>query len=178
VLEQPWPPPGPGPQQPRDAHRQHWVNDARRRPPVRGLGAPSSGSDGWGERPGREPAVRRRADHAHRHDGDERDGVERTGRDGVRRPGGPARDCQDPDRAHPSPARWVPAEEWIPDPKPAPEQRWTPEQDWLAAFTDPRGTAVQPLARPRGTRRRWVTVGAALLAVGAALAVALVTVGA
>ncbi|MBF0687987.1 MAG: hypothetical protein IR158_09515 [Cellulomonas sp.] len=174
MLEQPWPPAGPGPQQPRDAHRQHWANDACRRPPLRGVGTPSSGPDGWGERPGREPAVRRRADHAQRHDGDERDRGERTGRDGVRGPGGPARDGQNPDRAQPSPARWVPAEAWIPDPKPAPERRWSPEQDWLAAFADRREAAVPPLARPHGATRRRVAVGAAVLALGAALAVALV----
>ncbi|MCC2313404.1 hypothetical protein [Cellulomonas xiejunii] len=173
MLEQPWPSPGPGPQQPRDAHRQHWANDARHRPPTGGAAA-SSGPDAWGERPAREPAVRRRADHVHRDDGVARDGVERSGHeDGVGRPDAPARDGREPARRRPSSARWVPAEEWIPDPTPAPEQRWSPEQDWLAAFADRGETAEPPSARSRARRGRWVVAGAAVLVLGVALGVGL-----
>ncbi|MBO3089572.1 hypothetical protein [Cellulomonas dongxiuzhuiae] len=170
MLEQPWPPPGAGPRQPRDAHGLQWANDVRRalvRP------APSSGSDPWADVTGRQPAARRRgAEEQGRHEG-----PERAGRDH----GDPEDHASAPRDAggrgaRPLPARWVPQEAWIPDPAPAPEQRWTPEQDWLNAFAARREAASQEPAVSPAARRWWVLAGVAVPSLGSvvALVVALV----
>lgn len=162
MLDQPWPPPGPGPQQPRDAHRQHWANDVR--PAVSPPGDPWVGS-------GREPAARRRADDALRHD--DTDTAPR---------GLPPFDPRDLDardlepRERPAsrrlPARWVPEEEWIPQPTVSPEQLWTQEQDWLAAFA-----ARQVVAPPVRTRRwalRYLVAAGCAVVLAATVVVVLV----
>lgn len=172
MLEQPWPPAAPGPQQPRDAHRQHWANDAHRRPPVAGGGTPSS-AGAWGGGAAREPAVRR-ADRARWTDGD---GAGRVGAErGVPGPDGPdgvGRVHDGDGWRRPSGARWVPAEAWIPDPTPAPEQRWTPEQDWLAAFADRREAPVAAPVVPRRRVGRRVAAGAVALGLVVAVLTAL-----
>ncbi|MBO0924492.1 hypothetical protein J1G44_08345 [Cellulomonas sp. zg-ZUI199] len=164
VLAQPWPPPAPGPRQPRDAHGSVWANDVGRAL-VRRAGPPFPTVDavapaGW---PTADPATRRRRGQGQR---------------GERDPwvsDGPEPDA--PARARPLPARWLPQEEWIPDPAPAPEQRWTPEQDWLGLFAAQAGPrpadehALPPPPRGRG----WLVAVAAVLplALVAALVAAL-----
>ncbi|GIG41576.1 hypothetical protein [Cellulomonas phragmiteti] len=164
MLEQPWPPPAPGPQQPRDAHGAQWANDAARR--ARGPARAASSdpdAEAWGDLPGRERVARRRVT-------DER-----------RERGGRGHDDQDADgrehdhRPRPLPARWVPQEEWIPDPWPAPEQRWTPEQDWLSVFAArEEAVAAAPVDAPRGARRWWLLAGALLTGLGAVVALVVV----
>lgn len=168
MLEQPWPPPLPGPRQPRDAHAAHWADDVRRA--HRGASAGGvSDADLWADLLRHEHAERRRvaddlwtADAAdgHPHDAPE-----------VRRPG--ARTDRGAHRG--LAASWVPQEEWIPDPSPPPEQRWTPEQDWLTAFAERPATAL--LLDPPPPRRwgRWLGVAlAAVLPLAAAVALVVV----
>lgn len=157
MLAQPWPPPAPGPQQPRDAHGSVWANDVRRAL-VRRAGPPFPTVDAVASagRPGADPVTRRRRGPRPRA---ERHPWVPAGPG----PGAPAR---------PLPARWQPQEEWIPDPTPAPEQRWTPEQDWLSLFAaqdDPPGADAQAPVVAR-TGRRW------LVAVAVALPLALAAV--
>lgn len=153
MLEQPWPPPAPGPQQPRDAHGEQWANDVRRltRRPVRAAGR---ATDFWSDLPGREPVARRRA-------GDDVRGHE------------PAAPPAGERHGRPLVARWQPQEEWIPDPTPSPEQRWSPEQDWLSAFADV-APATPPVTAgaPRSTRRWWL-LAAAVPVVGAVVGLVL-----
>ncbi len=127
MLDQPWPPPAVGPQQPRDAHAGMWANDVRRaqRPARAGRGALDT--TWWPDVVGGASVRRRRADA-------ERDGEAgpwepadqpREGGGAAERSGGPF-----------TGARWMPQEGWIPQPTTSPEQRWTPERDWLTAFAD------------------------------------------
>lgn len=167
MLDLPWPPAEPGPQQPRDAHAHHWSNDVARLGdgPARG-GSSAVRRATRDERHDRAPVVRGRA-------GDmfgRRDASDAEGRD---------RDATAHDTARPEaerharphlPARWVPQEEWIPDPSPSPEQRWTPEQDWLAAFADaaPAVDADPAPAARRASTLRWLVAGGGVLLVGLA----------
>lgn|GEM_PF-1503859 len=121
MFDPPWPPPGPGPRQPRDAHGRHWSNDVRRACGGRGRPVSDLELTAWWDLPGGEPATRRRSPDEGRHGELEPRPVDGPGPGVTRRP---------------IPARWVPEEEWIPDPSPAPEQRWTPERDWLSVFAD------------------------------------------
>lgn len=168
MLDQPWPPPGPGPRQPRDAHARAWSDDLRRATPPRRPDAP--GAPGI---PGGAPAARRRVADERHHGGHD------AWTPDARTP--------EPDAAAPAPApatdrtafpgaRWLPQEEWIPDPTPAPEQRWTPEQDWVAAFAEPPGGAIEPVADVRGAGRRWGIAVAVLAPVVAVVAVVLALV--
>lgn len=154
MLEQPWPPPLPGPHQPRDAHAAHWANDARR-----ALGAgPAAGvsdEDMWADLLRHEHAERRRvADDARTAEvGDAHDAPD------PRAPGARGERGARPGLA----ARWVPQEEWIPDPAPPPEQRWTPEQDWLAAFAErPAGALLLDPPTPRRWGR-WLGIALAVV---------------
>ncbi|WP_432457388.1 hypothetical protein [Cellulomonas iranensis] len=163
MLDHPWPPPSPGPQQPRDAHGAAWRNGTR----PRHAAAPSRpGASGWPDLAG-EPAARRRHDDArsaNRDDREDRGGPWRAGR-----PEGEA-----PRGRLPAPGTsWEPAAAWIPQPTPAPEQRWTPEQDWLTAFAA--APAVAPVRPRRAALRVWgpvLAVAVPLVLVLAAVALA------
>lgn len=169
MLEQPWPPPADGPQQPRDAHGGFWRNDARLRPSRRGDDAAWSDAvlpeSAWADL---EHAMRRAVDDVFHADDD--------------RQVAPAEPLPAvPDGPGPSATRWDPAEEWIPAPRTAPERAWTPERDWVEAFGRP---APAPPARTVARRRRWLLLAAGVsvaLAAGALALVAtwgpLVTVG-
>lgn len=173
MLDLPWPPVEPGPQQPRDAHAPHWSNDVRRLAGgTRGTGPSPAACGAWDELHDRAPVVRGRA-------GDmfgRRDASDTLGRDRD----AAAHDTPRPEAARPAPqrlpARWVPQEEWIPDPTPSPEQRWTPEQDWLAVFAAaaPTADAAPTPAARRASTLRWLVAGGSVLLIGlAAIVVAL-----
>ncbi|ADG73040.1 hypothetical protein Cfla_0120 [Cellulomonas flavigena DSM 20109] len=168
MLDELWPPPFPGPHQPRDAHAAHWGNDVRRRFGGTSAGAVSD-DDLWADLLRHEHAERRRATDdawtADAADGHPHDVPEVRGT-GSRPDRGARRGL---------PASWVPQEEWIPDPVPPPEQRWTPEQDWLTAFADrPAGVLLLDPPAPRRWGR-WVGLALAVVLPLAAV-VALVVV--
>ena len=161
MLAQPWPPPAPGPRQPRDAHGSVWANDVGRAL-VRRAGPPLPTVDAVA-------SAGRPADPEARH----RPGPRRRGERDPWVVDGPGPDGPGPDapaRPRPLPARWQPQEEWIPDPTPAPEQRWTPEQDWLSLFAaqDDAPAADEQVLPGARTGRPW------LVAVAVALPLALV----
>ncbi|UZN03500.1 hypothetical protein [Cellulomonas sp. S1-8] len=153
MLEQPWPPPATGPQQPRDAHGSLWANDvrrARRRPvrPVRPASSDVRPDVAWTDLTGGAPATwRRTPDEGRELDTRTADGAER----------------ERAARPRPLPARWVPQEEWIPDPSPSPEQRWTPEQDWMSVFSEASAADVAAPPVGRSHAQGWAVLGAAVL---------------
>lgn len=160
MLDHPWPPPLPGPQQPRDAHGAAWRNGTQ---PRHAAAPRRPGASGWPDLAG-EPAARRRHDDARSADRDDRE--DRGGPWRAGRPEGEA-----PRGRLPAPGTsWEPAAAWIPQPTPAPEQRWTLEQDWLTAF------AAAPAATPVRPRRAALRLWGPVLAVAVPLVLVLAAV--